>query len=480
MDLKAAVISNITWSAIDKWGAQALSFLIFTILARLLEPADFGLIGMALVFTSLANIFLEQGFSEALIQRRELDSEHIDTIFWVSVGMGVTLTLIGILSSPLIAFLFHEPKLGPVVSFLSLNFFLSGLGGTQQAILYRNMKFKSLSVRSLIGRIGAGIAGIGCAFLGYGVWSLVVQQLVASLVSVTLLWQMSAWRPGLHFSKQHFSELFSFSFSMFWHKIVNFIDMKSDNFVIGYFLGPVMLGYYSVGYRIYEVLSSLITGVVIPAVFPIFSRLQNDNAQLQAVFLRGTKLLSIVVFPLFLGVASLAPELITALFGGKWAPSIPVLQVLVFAGLLQAFLSLNGSLVIALGRPVDLLKIRIFASIVILIAFVISVRWGIVAVAVAYAAANFILIAPLHFRLTLRMTALNMRRYFGQFGVAAAASVLMVSAILGVKYLVVGWPSHYGQLLICSLTGMIVYMAASRLLWPGLFAQLNISSWRSS
>jgi PST family polysaccharide transporter len=218
--------------------------------------------------------------------------------------------------------------------------------------------------------------------------------------------------------------------------------------------------------------------VIIPAVFPVFSRLQNDRDRLKDVFLKGSKLMSILVFPIFLGVAALGPELITTLFGYKWSPSFPVVQILAFVGLLQAFLSLNGSLVIALGRPVELLKIRILSSIVILLAFIIAVRWGIVAVALSYAVANFVVIAPFHFRLVLRVTALSMRKYFGQFGIAATASTLMVITIFALKYFLTGLQAHYGQILMYIFTAMIVYITTSLLMWPSLFTQLAPSSWR--
>lgn len=473
MDLKERTIKGITWSAMEKWGNQTISFFIFVLLARLLEPESFGLVAMASVFIALISVFIEQGFAEAIIQRTNLEQEHLDTAFWTNVLMGAVMTLAGILLSKVVAYIYHEPQLVPIVTYLSLMFIFVALSSTQQAILRRNMDFKKLSIRSLIANVFGGITGITCAFLGFGVWSLVYLQLVSGVVGVLLLWHISDWRPKFRFSIKHFKEMFPFSLSMLGHRIVNFADTRTGDFIIGYFLGPIMLGYYRIAYRILEMINNLIMGVVAPVVLPVFSRLQEEKERLRQVFFQGSKLISIVVFPIFIGIVVLGPELITTLFGAKWKPSVPIVQILVFAGLLQTFLILNSTLIAALGRPGEVLKIRILSSIIIVSVFIIVVRWGIAAVALAYVLINYLIIAPLHFRLLFRLVGITEKKYLSQFGCAFAGTMIMLTVIYATKYAVSGWLSTYGQLFLYLITAASVYLVTIRFIWPKFFSYIG-------
>ena len=213
MTLKQKAAKGIVWSIIQKWGRAAIWFVIFTTLSRLLAPEAFGLVALASTFTAFLEIFLNQGFSSAIIQRHELEREHLDTAFWISILTG-TLMMIGtMLISGLVAAFFGEPQLTPILRWLSVSFIFTALSGTQMAILQRKLAFKSLAARSLVATLLGGIVGVSMAFAGFGVWSLVGQNLAMGFIGVIVLWRASDWRPRFEVSKKHYKELFGFGIS---------------------------------------------------------------------------------------------------------------------------------------------------------------------------------------------------------------------------------------------------------------------------
>ncbi|MFM6081168.1 MAG: lipopolysaccharide biosynthesis protein, partial [Dolichospermum sp.] len=222
------------------------------------------------------NLFLDQGFSQAIIQRRELEREHLDTVFWTNVSISALLTFISIASADLIAKFFTQPDLTSVIRWLSLRFLIGSLNNVQVAILQRNLNFKPLAIRSLIATLGGGVIGVSMALMGFGVWSLVCQQLANGIIQVLVLWTSSDWRPRLSFSPKHFRDLFSFGMNVLGINILNFVVTNGDNLLIGYFLGPVPLGYYNLAYRLLTTVAQLFIGVASSTAMPIFSSIQDD------------------------------------------------------------------------------------------------------------------------------------------------------------------------------------------------------------
>lgn len=434
MSLREQAAKGVVWSVIQKWGREAVSFLVFVVLSRVLAPEAFGLVALATVFTAFVQIFLDQGFSAAIVQRRELEREHLDTAFWISVLTGILLTIGGVALSGWIAQFFGEPRLGPVLRWLSLSFIVSALSSTQIAILQRNLAFKSLAARSLVATVAGGIVGVIMAFAGYGVWSLVAQNLANGVAGALVLWQASDWRPGFNVSRTHYKELFVFGVSIVGNNILNVLTRRSDDFLIGYFLGPRLLGYYTIGYRLLLVMMRLVTGITNSVAFPAFSRLQHNPDRMLGAFYSVTQYTSLLAFPVFIGLATLAPELVPALFGEKWAPSIPVMRILAFVGILQSVLFFNGTVLKASGKPSWQFNIMLLNFVCSLIGFLIAVRWGIVAVAASFVIVGY-LVAPISFVAVRRVIEIDFKTYLRQFVAPLSASLTMVAVIVGLKYL---------------------------------------------
>lgn len=458
MSLRQKAAKGVVWSVIQKWGTQAISFLIIVILSRLLAPEAFGLIALATVFTDVVQIFMDQGLSAAIVQRTDLEREHLDTAFWISVLLGVLLAVVGIATSGLVAAFFGEPRLASVLKWLSVIFVISALSSTQIAILQRNLAFKSLAARSMTAKTVGGVVGVGLAFAGFGVWSLVGQKLAGSLAGVVVLWQASDWRPRFNVSKQHYKELFNFGISIVGNNILKAFMRRSDDFLIGYYLGPTLLGYYTIGYRLLLITISLVTGIINAVVFPTFSRLQHNPERMRRAFYQVIQYTSLLAFPVFIGLAALAPELIPAIFGDKWAPSVPVMQVLALIGILQSLLDFKGSVMRASGKPSWQFAIMLLTSVCSVIGFLLVVRWGIVAVAASFVIVNYLL-APISYAAVRRLIQIDFRTYLRQFAAPLLASLIMVLVITGLKYVLKHQELNlYLQLFIYLAAGGLTYL----------------------
>lgn len=470
MSFRQQVARGVFWSATRIWGTHVSSLLIFLILSRLLEPKAFGLAAVASVFIAFVQIFLDQGFSHAIVQRAELDHAHLDTAFWTNLLIGALLTIGGIAAAPLVAALFNEPQLAPIIAWLSLSFLLGALSSTQKAILQRDLAFKVLAARSLAATAAGGAVGVLMALGGFGVWSLVAQDLTSSVVAVFVLWRISTWRPGFNVSRKHFMDLLTFGINIVGSKFIDFFNRRSDDFLIGYFLGPVALGYYTIAYRLLLVMVSLLTQVINTVAFPTFARLQNDPERIRRAFYAATQMTSLIAFPAFLGMSVMAPELVLVLFGPTWAPSAPVMQVLAFIGILHSVQYFNGSVIMAAGRPAWRLAIMLINAIANVAVFVLVVRWGIVAIAVAYVIVGYLL-SPLSFLAVRSLIHINLGTYLRQFTAPLLGSIVIASAILGLKYLLREDLALPVRFVLFVLVGLLTYPLVIQLTAPSLSRQ---------
>ncbi|MDZ8185818.1 MAG: MOP flippase family protein [Nostoc sp. ChiSLP02] len=470
-NIRQKALKGVFWSAIQNWGRQAIAFIVFALLARLLGPETFGLVASATIFLTFVGIFLDQGFSVAIVQRKELETEHLDTAFWTNLGIGLLMTIFGIAAAELVADFFSQPQLVPVIRWLSLSFVIISLSSTQEAIFQRNLDFKPLAVRELVAVCISGAVGVTMAFMGFGVWSLVSQQLVNGLVKVLVLWSASDWRPRFKFSQKHFKDLFSFGINVVGTQILNFINRRSDDLLISYFLGPVALGYYSVAYRLLIIMTQLLTGVTNQVAMPAFSRLQQEPEKLKNAFYKVTQLTSLISFPAFLGMAALAPELVRVLFGDQWLPSIPVMQVLAFIGIVHSVTYFNSTVITAMGKPEWKLKLNLMHSVANVVGFAIAVHWGIVAVAAVYVIRSYLL-TPVDLWFIRKLIGIKLITYLRQYLIPLGGVLGMTIVIFAIKEFLKDLINIQTLLGICILFGGITYTVIIILLAPKIVQQI--------
>lgn len=430
--------------------------MVFIVLARYLAADDFGLLGMAAVFIALVQALVDQGMSDALVQRESLRDEHRDTAFWTAVGSGVLLTGAGVLLSRPLAAFFDEPGLPPVVAALSLVVLIGSLGATQAALLRRALAFRPLAVRTLVGTVLGGGVGIAMAVAGYGVWALVGQQVAGTASGTLLLWTASDWRPRLAFSRVGFGELFSFGSRVVGSNLIDFLNRHADDVFIGAYLGATSLGFYTVAYRLLRTATNMLTGFSSAVAFPAFSRMQDQPERLRDNLYTATYITALFSVPTFIGAAMLAPELIEAVFGAQWLTAAPVMRILAFIGILHSVSYFTGSAFYARGHADVVFGLNVLNGVTNVIAFWIAVRWGIVAVAAVYVLRGY-LVAPVRLLLLRRHLGVDIRRYLSKLASPAAAAAVMAGAVAGLLALIAPGAGAWPRLAIGVPAGMLVY-----------------------
>lgn len=457
MSLRKEAARGVFWTATGNWGYEAATLIVFVLLSRLLTPEAFGLVALAAVFTALMKLIAEQGLVDAIVQRPDLETQHLDTAFWVSIGFGVVLAALLSSTAWLIASLVNEPDIAPVLAWMSLSVVVSSFSSVQRAILAREMRFASLTARLLASVVVGGIVGVSAALMGFGVWSLVAQVLTIEVVGVVTLWTASDWRPKRRFSRRRFRELFGFGVNVMGFKLLRFFNRRIDNLMVGSLIGASALGFYVIAYRLLGLLLNITSSVVGSVAFPVFSRIQDDHPRVQNAYYRSIRLIGIVSFPAFAGVIAIAPELTRALFGNQWDSSVPVMRVLAIAGLLQSIMFVNGTVLKSLGKPGWRLAIMSATAGMLVLSFAIAVQWGIVAVATAVVVVTY-LTAPAWFVTVHWLIELSPGRFLRQIWPSLLATATMMAIVFAMKPAIADFNLIWRVLILIG-SGMVTYGA---------------------
>jgi polysaccharide transporter, PST family len=467
-DLRGKVQRGVGWKLLTVLLGQGSEALVSILLAHLLLPSEFGLAGLAIVFSGIAIGLSDIGLGAAIIQRKSLTEEDRSTVFWVTAMVGVALTLLGVALSPLVAAFFSNPDVMPLFAVLSVSFLFSSLGQTQRALLTREMSFRSLEVRNIAATVVGAIAALSVALAGFGAWAIIAQVVFTSFVSTLMLWTVSPWRPRMIFSRARFRSLGGFGVKTLLMRNLVWVNLNADNLLVGRFLGSAALGTYSVAYNIMVLPTSNITAPLRDVLYAAFARIQHDSRRLGDVWLRVNNIAGSVLVPAFLGLAAVAPDFVPVVLGPNWHAAIPVLQLLsvgAAAGSLQAF---NGQVYQAVGKPGLFLRFTCFATAVMFSAFVVGLRWGIVGVAGSYAVARTIMLIVNSVQMSRlmefdlwRMT----RSYLEIIGRAAAMGAVVFAGRAALLDL--GVPAG-ARLAILIVGGTLVYLAITLALAPEL------------
>lgn len=368
------------WSFVDAAGNRIVQFVVGVILARLLVPEQFGLLGMLAIFIAVAQAFLDGGFVMALIQKKEVTEADTSSVFYLNVVVGAVLAGLMYLAAPWIASFYDRPDLCPLTRAMSLIFVINSLGVVQTALLSRNVAFKIQAKVSLVSAICSGCIGIGMAYSGYGVWSLVGQQISRAVCTVALLWLLNSWRPGLVFSLVSLRRMFTFGSRLLASNLLDQVFSNLYYVVIGKVFSPAELGYYTRAAHFQELPSMTLTQAVARVALPVFSSIQDDVARLRRGMQKVLGLLVFLVAPMMVLLAVTAPSLVQVLLTEKWLPCVPYLQMLVILGILYPLHALNLNILVARGRSDLFLRLEVIKKCLILLNVVVSWRWGIMAI----------------------------------------------------------------------------------------------------
>ena len=470
-DLKSKTIKGVAWSSIETWSDQGISLLVFILLARLLEPKDFGLMALASIYIAAMQMVIRQGLTEAIVQKEKLEAEHLDAVFWVNLLLGTALGLFTLFCSRWVAALFGSPELSDVVQWLSASLLFGSLSTVQSAVMQREMRYRSLALRTLAASTTAGVVAITLALLHYGVWSLVAYQLVNAFISVAILWTAGHWRPRWRFSTAHCGEMFRFGVNIFAVNVVDVVNKRSDQFLIGLHLGPIALGFFSISSRFYQALMTVFVSSISRVALSTFARLQTEPAKFVSGFYRAIEAATTLSFPAFLGATILCPEIITLCFGAKWLACVPVFRAMMCMGLLYSLTFFHGAALRAMGRPNWHLYLVILHVGINLILFLAVVKHGIVAVALASTIRAYVLV-PIDFIILKKLIPIRLAEYWRRIQAQTFASLGMVAAIYAFKALIQHTLPWTYVLTLSLILGMLVYTALLYLLHPHLFKDI--------
>lgn len=371
-------IHGIIWSAIERFSLQGAQFLIGIVLARLLSPSDFGMIGMLSIFMGISQTFIDCGFSSALIRQKKVSAKDYGTTFLINFFISLLAFLILFFAAPFIAKFYNTPELEPVIQVFSATLIINALFTVHSVKLTRNVDFKTQSKASICSAIISGAVGITLAYKGFGVWSLVTQAICNSTLNLILLILLLKWFPSPTFSRTSFRNLFGFGSKIFVASIISSIYSNLYNIVIGKKFSAATLGYYTRADQMGLLPSQNIAGILSRVTYPILSQLQDDSDRLRNVYIKYLQLSCFAIFPLMMGLAALAKPLIILLLGEKWGPSVVLLQILCLGLMLDPICNINLNLLYVKGRSDLVLKLEIIKKTIAITILVVSIPFGLV------------------------------------------------------------------------------------------------------
>ncbi len=373
-NLKQKTVSGFFWRLLERICAQVVTFVVTVILARILMPQEFGLIAIVNVFVAVADVLITSVFSVALIQKKEADELDFSSAFYASLVLAVVLYAIFFFTAPLIAGLYKNELLVPLIRVMGIKFFISAVNCVQQAYVSRQMIFRRFFFATFLGTFVSGIVGIALAFKGAGVWALVAQLLTNPFIDTIILFITVSWRPRLCFSFERLKALFNYGWKIMCSYLAGTFFNRLSNLVIGARYSTSQLGFYNQGERLPALVTGSITSTLESVLFPAISKYQDDREKMKASVRRSVSLGNYILMPMLFGLAAVADRLVILLLGQKWAMAIPYVQIFCIQGITLLLSSINLQIIKACGRSDILLGIEFIKKPVLLGVIILAAR----------------------------------------------------------------------------------------------------------
>ncbi len=377
-ELKQKAIKGVAWNAVNTYSIKGLEFVLAIILARLLSPSDYGLIGMTSIFFAISNVFIDSGFGSALVQKKDRNEDDYCTVFYVNLTVSLFFYIVLFLLAPYVANFFEQPLLRDLMRVSALTLIINALVATSRNKLYVAVDFKTTTKVSVTSSVISGCIALLCAYGGLGVWTFVIQGLVSSIVSSLLLFFFVRWLPRRKFSKASFQRLFGYGSKILVASLISAVYDNTYNFVIGKKFSSASLGFYTKGSAFASFAGGTSASVLQSVAFPVLTGIQDDLPRLLNAYSRYIKMVGFFVFPLLMGLCGVAKPLVLFLITEKWAPCIIILQILCFAFLWDGIIRINLNLLYVTGRSDLVLKLEFVKKCLAFTILFISVFFGII------------------------------------------------------------------------------------------------------
>lgn len=348
--LKKKATAGVFWITAQRFSQVIVNFVSGVVLARLLTPDDYGLVGMLAIFMLVSGMFIDGGFGFAIIQKKRPTQEDYSTVFYWNLGLAIILYIVLYAAAPSIAIFYKVPLLSKVLRVQGVLLIINALRAIHENMLNKQFQFKKLAVTTIASSIISLAVTIWMAYKGYGVWALVAQNMILQTIPMVVYWLTNKWYPKLMFSIKSFKELFSFGFYMLMNGLMVTIVNNIQGLLIGRLYNPATMGYYSKAQSTETLASTTISQVISQVSFPLYSELQDQMEKLKAVIRRLTTTMAFVCFPMLFILILLAKPLFVLLYSAKWLDSVPYFQLLCISGLAISLSSINTQPIAAIGK----------------------------------------------------------------------------------------------------------------------------------
>ncbi|HWY10350.1 MAG TPA: lipopolysaccharide biosynthesis protein [Bacteroidia bacterium] len=467
--LKEKAIRGGIWTGIEKLGNQIISFGIGLILARLLIPEDYGLLGIVLVFIAIAQAFVDGGFSAALIRKSNVTDDDYSTVFWFNLIAAILFYIILFFSSYVISSFYNEPKLILLAQVIGINIILNSFGIIQKTILVKKFDFKTQTKISLIATVAGGAVGIISALNGFGVWSLVIQNISRTVIINCGFWLKSTWRPLPVFSGNSFKELFGFGSKLLASGLIYTISGNLYSIVIGKIYNIKSLGFYSRANQFQQLPVVSIYGTISTITFPALVELQDDDQKLKNASRSIMKLTAFILFPIMGIFAVMAHQIIFIVLTDKWLPSVPLMQLLCVVGAFYPLHAINLEILKVKGRSDLFLKLEILKQSLNILVIIICYRYDVTGLVWGMIALNFVGYY-INTYFTKIIIDYGFREQIKDLLIPIALTAMLIVIMYGLSYLIKG---QLVQLIVLPIMGAVFYIIASFFLNLNEYAEVK-------
>ena len=359
-DLKGQVVAGLFWQLMQKTIIQLISFCVSVVLARMLDPTDFGLIALAGMFILLVGILGDTGIGTALVQKKDADELDYNTVFYANICFALGVYALIFLAAPIAAKIFNNPQVTPIIRVMALSMPIGALSGVHNAMVSKNMAFRKLFFSTLSGSALSAVVGLSMVLMGCGVWALVGQNLVSTIANTIVLLCIVRWRPKCIFSMERFRQLFSYGWKLTASNLIGTFFSQLKGYTIGLKYSPADLAYYNRGEGIPGIFYNNISSSINTVLFPVLSKLQDDKVAIRRALSRSMRMASFVLMPALLGLAAVSDNLVEVLYTSKWAAAVPFMQVICLMNCFDLLGAANIQALKAVGRADTLLKLEVY------------------------------------------------------------------------------------------------------------------------
>lgn len=447
------------------------------ILGRLLEPKDFGLVGMVTAVVGVLSLFRDFGLSTATIQRATITEKQMSTLFWVNISVGAALSAIVVASAPLIARFYHEPRLVAVATVLAASFLFNAAGVQHDALLQRQMRFTTTSIIDILALIVSTGVGVGMAYMGYGYWALVATTVVSPLVASASYWISTKWIPGLPSRGIGIRSILRFGGTLTLNSLVVYVAYNLEKVLLGRFWGANAIGTYGRAYQLVNIPTENLNSAVGGVVFSALSRLQDDPIRFRTYFLKGYSLVLALTLPITILCALFAEDMVFVLLGPKWKEAAPIFRLLAPTIIVFAMINPLAWLLFALGRVERSLHVALVLAPLVIAGYVIGLPYGPKGVAFGYSTVMILWVLP-HIAWCVHGTQISMRDILNVFGRPMLSGLVAASLAEGVQLLFVPALAPVARLalgasvLAATYLGMLLIVMGQKAFYLDLFQKL--------